>query len=73
MLLGGYLLVYAAMANGGRFATAPWRGLFEDAYQSAKDPSTAPSAAPQPWGGGAVSGDISGAPNINPIRPRMGR
>lgn len=32
LLLGGYLLVYAAVARGGRFAAQPWEGLFHDAY-----------------------------------------
>lgn len=32
MLFGGYMLVYAATAAGGKFATEPWAGLFTDAY-----------------------------------------
>jgi hypothetical protein len=28
----GYLLVYAAVANHGRFATSPWAGVLGDAY-----------------------------------------
>lgn len=32
LLFGGYLLVYAAVAAGGRFATEPWAGLYADAY-----------------------------------------
>lgn len=32
LLLGGYLLIYAAVAKGGRFAAQPWEGLFHDAY-----------------------------------------
>jgi hypothetical protein len=28
----GYVLVYGAVANHGRFATAPWQGVFKDAY-----------------------------------------
>jgi hypothetical protein len=35
LVFGGYTLVYAAVARGGRFATEPWAGLFADAY----DPS----------------------------------
>jgi len=31
----GYTLVYAAVANGGRFAEQPWRAFFEDAYGGA--------------------------------------
>jgi len=29
----GYTLVYAAVANKGRFATTPWAGVFRDAYE----------------------------------------
>jgi hypothetical protein len=32
LILGGYVLVYAAVANGGVMATNPWQGLFQDAY-----------------------------------------
>ena len=35
LLLGGYVLVYAAVAGGGKFATDPWAGLFTDAYKKA--------------------------------------
>lgn len=28
----GYMLVYAAVANGGVFATQPWLSLVDDAY-----------------------------------------
>ena len=31
-LLLGYVLVYAATAAGGVFATDPWAGLYADAY-----------------------------------------
>lgn len=31
-LFFGYLLVYAAVANHGRFATSPWAGVLYDAY-----------------------------------------
>lgn len=33
-LFFGYLLVYAAVANHGRFATAPWAGVIGDAYET---------------------------------------
>jgi hypothetical protein len=33
LILGGYMLVYAAVAKGGVFATEPWLGLYADAYQ----------------------------------------
>jgi hypothetical protein len=32
LLLGGYTLVYAAVAAGGIFAGAPWLRLMFDAY-----------------------------------------
>lgn len=32
LLLGGYILVYAAVANQGRLAAMPWMGVFRDAY-----------------------------------------
>lgn len=32
-LFGGYLLIYAAVANGGKFAASPWDALRADAYQ----------------------------------------
>jgi hypothetical protein len=32
VLFGGYLLVYAAVANGGKFASTPWEALRTDAY-----------------------------------------
>lgn len=32
LVLGGYILVYAAVANGGRLAGSPWMGVFHDAY-----------------------------------------
>lgn len=30
----GYVLVYAAVANHGKFALSPWDGLTGDAYDS---------------------------------------
>ena len=32
VLFTGYTLVYAAVANRGRFAAEPWRAFTEDAY-----------------------------------------
>lgn len=32
LILGGYTLIYAAIAKQGRFAPEPWAGLFADAY-----------------------------------------
>ena len=39
----GYLLVYASVANHGRFALHPWLGLLADAYTG--DTSTASSSS----------------------------
>lgn len=54
----GYMLVYAAVADGGKFATDPWSSLWADAYTTplvAADQSvvTAAQAA-----GAAVSSSI---------------
>jgi hypothetical protein len=35
VLFAGYTLVYAAVADGGRFATTPWEALRRDAYAGA--------------------------------------
>lgn len=40
-LFVGYVLVYAATANHGRFATEPWAGLIGDAYASSSSSSGA--------------------------------
>lgn len=34
LIFGGYMLVYAATASQGKFATEPWAGLFADAYMT---------------------------------------
>lgn len=46
-LFGGYVLVYAATAKGGVFATDPWNGIFADAYVD---------------GGNIGSGNVVGTP-----------
>lgn len=33
LVFAGYVLVYAGVANSGRFYHQPWAGVFEDAYQ----------------------------------------
>lgn len=35
-MFAGYALVYAAVANHGKYATDPWQGLFTDAYTEDK-------------------------------------
>jgi hypothetical protein len=32
LMFGGYMLVYAATAHGGQYATEPWATLYADAY-----------------------------------------
>lgn len=31
-MFGGYTLMYAAIANGGKYYPDPWKGLIADAY-----------------------------------------
>lgn len=45
LLLGGYILVYASVANGGKFATDPWNGVFGDAYPPSNVGSAVSKAA----------------------------
>ena len=52
VLFVGYLLVYAATANGGRFATTPWEALRQDAYAAG---GSSPSSSSSPAGGGHPS------------------
>lgn len=42
----GYVLIYASVANSGRFATQPLAGLREDAYTGKRSTATGPDAAP---------------------------
>lgn len=32
LLFSGYVLIYSAVAAGGKYATEPWLGLLVDAY-----------------------------------------
>ncbi len=52
LVLAGYMLVYAACANGGVFAADPTAALFNDAYTGASvaGPAGSPTnpAAPAP-------------------------
>lgn len=49
LMFGGYVLVYAAVANHGTFASNPWAGLFADAYP-------ANTVTPPPAVGGGQGG-----------------
>lgn len=42
----GYVLVYASVANAGRFATHPWAGLLEDAYTGNRSAAPGIDSAP---------------------------
>jgi len=44
----GYVLIYAAVANSGRFATQPWAGLLEDAYTGDRSTATGPDEGAPP-------------------------
>lgn len=44
----GYVLVYAAVANHGRFATSPWAGLVADAYTGEHVTLPAPASSSSP-------------------------
>lgn len=45
-VFGGYILVYASVARGGKFATDPWAGLYADAYEDTGAAATTTAAAP---------------------------
>jgi hypothetical protein len=45
-LFVGYLLVYAATANHGAFATEPWAGILADAYTDTSSSSSSEEPAP---------------------------
>lgn len=50
----GYVLLYAAIANHGRFASHPWAGLQADAYTGDRSTATGPD---------------EGAPSAEPVFP----
>jgi len=55
LILAGYTLVYAAVANGGAFASNPWNGLIASAYE-------APSPGSSTGGGGtSLTGGLPSA------------
>lgn len=43
MVFGGYTLIYAASAAGGRHATEPWAVFYSDAYEAQAGNTTAAS------------------------------
>jgi hypothetical protein len=55
----GYMLLYAAVAAGGKFAKNPWQGVLQDAYEVAATE-----------GSGSTSGDSTPsapAPKTDPL------
>jgi hypothetical protein len=65
MLFGGYVLVYSAVANSGKFASEPWLGLFTDAYSVPSTSSTSTNG-----GGGTTSTASTTTTASNGIRTR---
>jgi len=53
LVLGGYILIYAAVANKGKFAKQPWIGVFRDAY--GVDTSTGTGATTAPSAGASTT------------------
>jgi hypothetical protein len=47
-LFAGYTLVYAAVANGGKFAAQPWESLRRDAYSGGGGSSSQGAASAPP-------------------------
>ena len=40
LIFGGYVLVYASVANHGRWYAQPWQGVWMDAYTPKHDSAT---------------------------------
>lgn len=66
LILGGYTLVYAAVAKSGKFALEPWSGLLGDAYMAS---STSGGASAGAAGGSAPAAPASPSPGVV-VRPR---
>lgn len=66
-VLLGYTLVYAAVANGGRFAATPWEGFRSSAY----DQQGSGSSSSGSHGGivGAITGVLKHLPLPFPFGP----
>lgn len=75
----GYVLVYGATANRGRFATLPWLGVIADAYdidqQQPSGPTVTPDGAPQTTFASSPAPTTAPAPApaspLVPVRRRM--
>lgn len=70
----GYILIYASVANGGRFASHPWAGLQEDAYTGDRSSATGPDAGAPPTAAptfpGKAAATMIGGRSTSPRRPR---
>ena len=69
---GGYLLVYAAVANGGRFAAEPWEGLFNDAYTEERSPDQPQEKPVDPASAAGQGGPLGPSAGALPRRHRGG-
>lgn len=76
-LFAGYTLVYAAVADGGRFAATPWESLRKDAYTgetpagaaaSSQHESTWDALIGSPGHRGALGNWITGIVNAPPAQ-----
>lgn len=69
LILGGYTLVYAAVAKSGKFALEPWSGLLSDAYMAGVAGSTSGGASAGAAGSSAPAAPASPSPGMV-VRPR---
>lgn len=62
LAFSGYVLIYAAVAAGGKFATEPWAGLFADAYTEQQSSTISTTAT-----------NLEGGPALKGMAPNTGR
>lgn len=68
----GYVLLYASVANHGRFATHPWAGLLMDAYTDDSGTSSSSSAGAGSSPGSSSAG-AQGSSSKTPATVTRGR
>lgn len=61
LLFAAYVLIYSAVAAGGKFATEPWAALFADAYMT-------PDSGPTPPG--QQGSPTASSPGLSPGQAR---
>lgn len=69
LLLAGYTLVYASVANHGKFATEPWAGLFGDAYATPSTQTQKSGGSNSETSGKSTGGTVSNNPQQAVTRP----